>query len=327
MAGDRNTMLGLLLAKVENPEGTDAAPTAASNAIQILEPLEAGGEHVFKHARDKLVVGTAIQASPPLTPKGLVGTWSGNVHVRGTRAGTAYAANNLPELDPYWQAAGFAATLTTTGGSEKVVYTPAATGLKSITEYYYIDGRLKKLLGAKADIDLSFDAGGPIVAALKRTGLYQTPTDVAMPASPVFGAAIAPVADNIAFTIDGYSAGILRKFSCKLGNGIKQRPNANVTGGLSPHKIRERKIVVEVTLEDELASTKDFESMRDTRASFAMSWFLNASQYNRFRFTAPNGIIESVKPGNDNGTEISTLTIGVFDSTPGANDAVAFSHE
>src|SRR4051794_1575521 len=118
MAGDRNSMIAILLAKLETTEGTDIVP-AAANAIQILSPFDPNIDHAFKRDRPKLVVGSAIGASRPLTPKGRFGTWQSDIMLRGTKDGLLYSASNLPETDPFLQSAGLSATVTTTVGSEK----------------------------------------------------------------------------------------------------------------------------------------------------------------------------------------------------------------
>lgn len=324
MAGDRNTLIGVLLAKIEATEGTDAAPVAA-NAVAILEPLAAHGEAAFKTERPKLVVGSAIQANRPLQPKGFQGTWSSNFHLRGP--GLAYSASVLPETDPFWQSAGYSATIVVTGGSEKVTYKPAATALKSHTEYYYIDGKLKKMFACKTDYDLSFNSGGPVVMQAKRTGLYQPAVDAALIASPVYQTTVAPVADSIALSINSYSAGIIRKFTLTGGNHIALRPSANAAGGLAPHKVRARIPKFSLVLEDELGAAIDFEALRVSNTPVPLTWFINAAQYNRLRFTAGIVVIEDVKIADDNGTQITTVTGGCYDSAFGANDAVQFAFE
>lgn len=316
---DRNTQIGVLLAKLEATEGTDPVPVAA-NAIAILEPLEAHGEFAFKTERPKLVVGAAIQASPPLTPKGLQGTWQNTIHLKGP--GSAYSASVLPEIDAFMQSAGYSQTLVITGGSETVTYKPAATALKSHAEYYYIDGRLKKMLACKTDFDVNFNAGGAVVMTLKRTGLYQIPTDAAVVASPVYQATLPPVADSVALSINGFATGIIRKFSLTGGNHIANRANANAVGGLAPHKVRTRMPKFSLVLEDELAAAIDFESLRANRTLCALTWLVGAVQYNKTQFTAGTSVIEDVKISDDNGTQITTISGGVYDSTFGANDAV-----
>jgi hypothetical protein len=324
--GDLNTQIAILLAKLESSDGVDPTPAAATDAIQLIEPFDADSEFAFRTQRPKVVTGS-INHSPGLVPKGRFGRWASNLYLRGTRDGAAYSASNLPEANAFLQSAGMSATVTVTGGSEKVLYKPAATSLKSHTEYYYRDGKLKKLLGARSDIAFSWDAGGPATAAITRTGLYQAPTDVAVPASPVFGASVPPVIDNVALTIDGFSAGIIRKWTGDLGNTVAQRANANVAGALAPHRVRAHAPRWSVVLEAELIATKDFEALQTANTGVAISWFNNASQYNRLRWSAPNAIIEDVKESDDNGTLVITLSGGCYDSTPGANDAFQLTFE
>lgn len=325
---DRATNIGVLLAKAETTDGTDAAPVVATDAIQVLEPLEPNGSFAFKTPRDKLVDGSSLQASPPLNPKGRIATWPNTLHVRGNRTTIAYSAApaGMPEIHAYMIAAGYAATVVLTGGTESYTYKPAAISLLGATEYYYVDGKLYKILGAKADIDFSLDAGGPLIASLKRTGLYQAPTDAAVPTivSSSYGTAVPPVADSLALTIAGFAAGIIRSFKMGTGNQIAQRANANAVGGLSTHRIRSRKFSWEIVLEDELVATKDFENLQLTNAVNALSFTLGATQYNKLTWTAPNARIEDVAKSDDNGTQLIKISGGLYDSTPAANDAASF---
>jgi hypothetical protein len=323
---NRNSMQSLLLAKPETVDGTDASPAVATDGIMILEPIEAAGDMAFKTPREKLAVGAAIQSSPPLKPTGSKGAWSSNVHVRGARNGLLFSASNLPELHPFWISAGYAATVTTTGGAETVLYKPAPTNLLGHTEYYYVDGRLYKLLGTRADIDLSFDAGGPLVAAIKRQGLYSY-SDATLPTvvSGTYGASQPPIAENVALAINfgsSFTAGIIRKFSLSSGTKIAQRPNANVTGALMPDRVRSRGSKFTITLEDELGSVQDFEGFRVNNTPGTLSFLVGGTQYSKFGLTLPNVRVEDVKRSTDNGTELVTISGGVYDSTFAANDSV-----
>jgi hypothetical protein len=322
---DRATVLGVLLAKPETTDGTDAAPVVANDAIQVLEPLEPNGSFAFKHPRDKLVDGPSLQASPPLNPKGRISTWQNTLHVRGNRTTVAYAAAVLPDIHSYMIAAGYAATVVVTGGAETVTYKPAATGLLGCTEYYFVDGKQYRLFGAKADVDFAFDSGGAMIATLKRTGLYQPPLDAAVPTivSSSYGTAVPPVADSVALSIAGFSTGVIRSFKMGTGNKIAQRANANAAGGLSTHRIRERKFTWELVLEDELVGTKDFENLELTNAVNALSFTIGATQYNKFTWSAPNARIESVAKSDDAGTQLIKLSGGLYDSTAAANDAIS----
>lgn len=325
-----NTNVGLLVAGLETTEGTDPVLTV-SQAVLALEPVMPDYDYAFKHPRDKLIVGNAIQASPPLTPKGMMATRQNTFHLRGTKDGLKYQVSDVPELDAFFQSAGFAATLSTGTGAEKIVYTPAATGLKSHAEYYYADGRLYKVLACKSDLDFAFDAGGPVIVTVKRTGLGLIPADVPVPASPVFGTSLPPIAENVGLTItpqggSAFAAGVVRKWSNNTGNQVKQRANANVVGALSPHKVRERKFSYSIVLETELGATIDWETIRSAKTPVALT-FAFGPQYGKYHWTAPNAIVEMVKYTDDNGTQITTLSGGCYDSAYGANDAVSHSFE
>lgn len=322
---DRATRLGVLLAKPETIDGTDAAPAVATDAMQVLEPLEPNGSFQFKHPRDKVITGQSFQASAPLSPKGRVATWQNTIHIRGNRTTVAYSASVSPEIHAYMLAAGYAATVVTTPGSESYTYKPAATGLLGCTEYYFVDGKQYRIFGAKADIDFDMADGGPLVATVKRTGLYQPPLDAAVPTlvSSSYGTAVAPVADSIALSIAGFSTGVIRSFKMATGNKIAHRGNLNAAGGISTHRIRERKSHWELVLEDELVGTKDFENLELTNAVNALSFTIGSIQYNKLTWSAPNAHIEAVAKADDNGTQLIKLSGGLYDSAPGANDAVS----
>lgn len=320
---DRATMNALLLAKIETTEGTDAAPVAATDAIQLIEPFEPTGEMSLQRMRDKALVGVGFQGIPPTKGTGFITNWPSKFYLRGSRNTTAFSAANLPDTDPYMMAAGCAGTLVVTGGSESITYKPAASGLKSITEYYYVDGKLRKHLAAKADITMSVEAGYPIELAVKRIGLYQADTDVAIPASPAFGTADPPIADaSIAFTIGGFATAIARKFTMSFGNRIEQRPSLNATtGGLSFPKIRDRAIGWTLLLEEELVGTIDMEGWRRSNTGLAVSFLQGAIQYNKAQFNAPNARVEKIKVQDSGGTQMLLLEGHLYDSAPGLNDA------
>jgi hypothetical protein len=325
---DRATLNALLLAKNETTVGTDAAPVAGTDAIQLIDMIDPSGEYVFQRMRDKALVGNGFQGLSPLKPSGPLATWTAKLFPRATRSTTAISSVNLPDPDPLLMAAGLGATLVTTGGSESNTYKPASTALKSATVYYYVDGKLRKLLGARTDVDFSVEAGGPLEMTAKITGLYQGDSDVAMPASPAFGTADPPITDaTIAFTIGGYATGVVRKFTFGTGNKIESnRGNMNAaTGSLATPSIRDRQIPFSVLIEEELVATIDMEGWRRSNTGIAIGFTIGATQYAKWNFAAANARVESkgVKVQDSNGTQLLLLSGHLYDSAPGANDAFA----
>lgn len=323
---DRNTLNALLVAKIEATEGTDATPVPATDAIQLLTWFDPSGDMTMQKQRDSAIVGASFQGLPPLKGTGFIGTWSKNLYFRGARNGLLLSAANLPDWDPYAQAAGCSVTIVSTGGSESATYKPVSTSLKSLTEKMYVDGKLRTMLAAKADINWSLEAGGPLDMTVATTGLYGQDSDVALPTGAVFGTTDPPIADaTIAFTINSFSTGVFRKFTWGTGNKIEStRGSLNATtGGLASPKIRNRSIPFTLVLEEELVAGADFEGWRKSNTGLAIGWTLGGTQYNKGNFAAPNARIEKVQVSDDNGTQVITVSGHLWDSVPAANDAFA----
>ena len=129
-----------ILAKLEVTEGTDPVPTGADNAMLVSEitinPLNA--QNV-----DRDFIRNYFGASEQL-----VGTSYVELGFTVELAGSG-AAGTAPPWVPLLQACGFALTV----DAAYVSLQPAAPSLqKSVTIYYYDDGVLHKLLGAKGNL-------------------------------------------------------------------------------------------------------------------------------------------------------------------------------
>lgn len=321
MAGDRNVRIASLLAKVESVIGTDASPVAG-NAVLLTDPIaDPGGMMVVKTARPHAVTGY-IQPLADLTPRGRFSTWQLKTQMRGTRDGLFYQASDLPDIDPLLQAAGLSSTVGGGSGTEIVTYAPLSTSMKSATLYYYLDGKVSKLLGCVvSSVKLSVKAGGPLEIEFTVEGLYQGQTDTSYVA-PTIGSAIPPTSDNVAFTLFGYSAGIVRSFECTITNETTgARPSINSTNAIVSPRVRSRKISYTAVLENELVATKDFEAAQVANTLGALSFTVGGTQYNKMEVSAPQAQIEDVKYSNDKMTDLATITGQFVDSS--GNDAVS----
>lgn len=323
MSTNRNRLESLLLVKVETTDGVDATPVVATDYMGVLEAFDAQADFAFRTARNHPVVGAAIQPLPPLKPKGRVYTAKSTIHVRGNKTGATYNSVGpvVPELDPWLQAAGLAGTFATS----QWTYKPAATGLKSVTEYKYTDGKLQKAVGVKADVTLTLAVGGPLVAEVSRTGLYSGTSDSALPSlASAAGTSVAAPGDQVTLAIGSYSIGIVRSAKIALGNQIRQRGNLNATGALAPFVIRERQPTWEVVLEDPTISEADFEGLAVAQTGQALSFAVGATAFvDKCQVTLANARIDKVQLSDDQGTQLVTLSGGYYDSIPGANDALA----
>ncbi|HEX2545659.1 MAG TPA: phage tail tube protein [Ramlibacter sp.] len=157
----RNTVV---LLKDEVTYGLDPTPTGAANAMLVsglsITPLNAQNvprELVFGYMGgfQHLVGNRFVECGFDIE---LVGS--------GT-AGTA------PAWGPALKACGFSETVTAT---TRVDYVPVSTGFGSCTIYWYDDGLLHKLTGARGNVSFRLGAGGRPTMSFTFRGLYNAPT-------------------------------------------------------------------------------------------------------------------------------------------------------
>ena len=217
----RNTAI---LAKVETTYGTDAVPTGAANAI-LVSNFEINPYNANNVNRD-LVRGYFGGSEQ------LVGTANVSCSFDVELAGSG-TAGTAPAWGPLLKACGFSETVTAV---TRVDYTPVSTALDSATIYWYDDGALHKLLGARGTFDLKMGIGERPVMSFKFTGLDGGLTASANP-SLTLTAWKTPLVITDPNTGDvtlgcSYSAGALsggtvypsRGLELSLGNDVKHTP-------------------------------------------------------------------------------------------------------
>jgi hypothetical protein len=161
----RNTVL---LAKSETTYGTDSSPTGSANAILVsdvsINPLNANNV-----SRD-LVRGYFGGSDQ------LVGTYNVEVTFTVEAAGSG-TATTPPAWGPLMLACGFTQTVQTAS----VDYTPTSTfgTNSSVTIYYYLDGHLHKVTGARGTFALNLQTGERPVFRFRFLGKYVAPTATA----------------------------------------------------------------------------------------------------------------------------------------------------
>jgi hypothetical protein len=150
----------LVTAKVQTTPGVDAAPTGAANAVLMSEgsitPLDA-------QAIDRSLIRGYFGGSEQLVgPASVKLTYAVELAGSGV-AGTAPAWGQL------LQGCAVAEGMLTTPA--RVEYTPVSTSLKMLTQYYYDDGALHKLLDSMGNCTLSAKVGERPTLRFEWTGL------------------------------------------------------------------------------------------------------------------------------------------------------------
>lgn len=168
----RNTAI---LAKIETTEGTDPTPTGAADAMLVSNltsnPLNANNV-------DRDIIRPFLGGSEQL-----VGTHYVELGFDVELAGSG-AAGTAPAWGCLLRACAFAETIT---ASTAVEYSPITNSQESVTVYWYDDGVLHKMTGAKGTFELKAGIGERPVLSFKFTGVYNAPTAASAPSLTLTG--------------------------------------------------------------------------------------------------------------------------------------------
>lgn len=200
------------LAKIEATYGTDATPTGAANAMQVLDvtftPLEGQEE-----SRDLIL--------PYMGHQGVILTGIHQMIEFGVEIAGAGAAGDVPGYGALLRACGLAETVTV---DTDVVYAPVSDGFEAVTLYYLLDGVRHIMLGSRGNVTMDFTSKKIPRFRFRMTGLLGTVSDQALPATTFAGFATpVPVSKaNTSFSLHGY-AGATESVSFDLGNQVEPR--------------------------------------------------------------------------------------------------------
>jgi hypothetical protein len=203
--------LGVVAAKVEGTYGADSVPTAAQNVIYVqnidVQPIEMETEDY----------------APVLPDFGMdekiIGAFWARISFDVQLSGGGMPLGTPPNHAVLSRGCGVAQTVS---AGVSVTHTLISAGQESLTLYYWADGVLFKLKGARGDRRERWQSRKAPVASYSFTGLHVPMVDAAMP-TPVLPAVPRPVAvnkSNTVVTIDGYAV-ILSSFEMGLGNDVQ----------------------------------------------------------------------------------------------------------
>lgn len=235
----RNTVL---LAKAEGTYGTDPTPTGLANALLVSN---VSIDLAYNNADRDLIRGYYGSSEQ------LAGTRSVNLGFDVELAGSGDAGLTAPAWGPLLKACGFAES----DAGAYYEYTPISTAIPSVTFYYYLDGALHKVLGARGTASFNMGIGQRPVMSFRFTGLDGGLTAAAN-ATPTLTAFQKPVVVTDTNTSElvlggSYAAGAIsggtaytsQGLSLDLGNDVVYTPligeesvdltNRNVSGTLS----------------------------------------------------------------------------------------------
>lgn len=234
----------VVLAKIETTYGVDPTPSGSANAI-LVRNLNVTPQSTQLVGRDlirpylgnfeQLMASTHVEL---------------DFEVEAAGAGTA---GTVPGYGCLLRACGMAETVT---AGTKVEYKPVSSGFESVTVYFNVDGVQHKITGARGDVELTINSSQIPVFKFKFVGIYNAPTDTALPTVAYSGFQTPLVANTVntpAFTFFGVSP-ILQDLSFQLGNQVDYRTLI----GSQYVQLTDRKAAGQVTFQADTIATKDW---------------------------------------------------------------------
>lgn len=297
----------VILAKVESTYGTDATPTAGDNAIQVEN---VSWSHEGARMIDRPLTKPSIGMRQSIYGGSLMSI-TFDVELKGSGA-----AGTAPDCGALFLGCGMDETIS---ASTSVTYAPVSTAQDSLTIWYYQDGLLHKMTGARGSFTIQAAAGERVMASFTFTGKIGSVSDAAL-ASPTYDSTGPLIMKGASFSVLSYSAtiGVL---SIDMGNSISQQPDVNDADGFGEILITGRSITGSI---DPLATLEATEAwVANYRAGTAGSLTtgtIGSTAGNRLAITCGQTYYREIGPGDRDGALIYDIGFGAAETATGDDE-------
>ena len=298
----------LIEAEASNNYGTDPNP-AATNVVlvtdlsitpQSSDVVNRDVVRPFLGASEQLLSNTKVEC-----------TFSVELAGSGT-AGTA------PRYGDALKACGLSETVVS---STSVTYAPVQTGFTSVTIHYNVDGVRHIVTGCRGTFELSAEVGAIPTINFTFTGIYNAPTDTALP-TVTYGNQSTPLifknGNTSAFQLLSYS-GALMSVSFDIGVTTIYR---ELVGGTKEVLITDRASNGSITIEAPTMAQKDYfaAALTDTIAANGddnLKFTHGTSAGNKVRLLSTRVDIGDVNYGEADGIAMLEIPYTLVPSTAG----------
>ncbi len=281
-----------VLAKIETTYGTDPTPTGAANAILLrnfsMTPLAAD-------TRDREIIRPFLGASDTLLANRHV-----EIEFEIEMCGSG-SAGTAPAYSALLRACALSETIS---AGLSVTYAPVSTTFESVTIYAYKDGRMHKLTGCRGSVVASINSGDIPVFKFSMMGIYNAPTDTAMPAVTLTAfqkPLVANTQNTTPFSFFAVTTLVLQSLEFDLGNTVEFRSMI----GSEYVQISDRKSVGKISYEATALSVLDPFSVANGNSTGALSITHGTVAGNKVTLAAP--AVDLRNPSYDNGGTITML--------------------
>ena len=284
-----------------NPSGTDVVlVTDLSITPQSSDVVNRDVVRPFLGASEQLLANTKVECTftVELAGSGTAGT--------APRYGSALKACGLSE---------------TVSSGTSVTYAPVSSSFSSVTIHYNVDGVRHKVTGCRGTFELSAEVGAIPTINFTFTGIYNAPTDTALP-TVTYGAQATPLifknGNTSGFSLLSYS-GALMSISMDLGVTTVYR---ELVGGTKEVLITDRASNGSVTIEAPTIAQKDYFTAALSDSSLGNLAFLHGtSAGNKVQLTSSKVDIGDVAYGEADGVAMLEIPYTLVPSA--ANNEVS----
>ena len=297
----------VILIEAESSYGTD--PTPAATDVVLVRDLSITPQSSDVVNRD--VVRPYLGASQQLLANTRVEcTFSVELAGSGT-AGTA------PRYGSALKACGFSETV---ASGTSVTYEPISASFSSVTIHYNVDGVRHIVTGCRGTFAISAAVGEIPSIDFTFTGIYNAPTDTALP-SVTYGNQATPLifknGNTSSFQLLSY-AGALMNFTMDVGNSIVYR---ELVVGTKEVLLTDRAANGSLTIEAPTLSSKDFFAAALVDTSLGNLQFTHGTTAgNIVQFTSTKVDIGDVNYGDFDGIASLEIPYTLVPSTSGNDE-------
>lgn len=304
----------VILVKDETTYNTDSVPVAGTDAI-MCEEISWAFANSRMHQRRP--VRASLAAMKPIYAGTLI-TITGKVEIKGSGA-----AGTAPEIAPLLRASGWAETVT---GGVSVVYKPTSVqaSIKSSSMYFYDDGRLLKITGARGKTNVDLSVGSVGFLNFEFTGHFVSITDVALPSATYDSTSPAPLL-SVPFAADSYSA-IIAKLAFDLGVEVSTSESMAAADGYAEVLITGRQVTGSFDPAAVTVATYNFISKWQTGAAMVMdTGTIGATAGNIYRVQMPAFTYTAAARANRSNVSTYEMSFAAAESTGDDEVTVTFT--
>ena len=305
----------LLLVKVETNYGVDATPVASANTT-LTFPVDTSLDIAQ-------IQQNAVRASISAQKKRL-GRKMVNFTITTDLKGSG-AAGTPPEIGALLQACGYAQTIDT---GVSVIYKPvsAAASMKSVTIYFYYDGRLRKAVGCMGNVSINTPPGETPTITFTMRGKLVSDADASLPASSVVQSTVPVVVESAGMSFGSFDAAVVRSFQYDSGNNLVDRSDINSAEGVAGTFLTERDPKWTATVEATTEATKTWVGNLEARTEEALDITIGTVAGNIVTLTMPKCTIDGgTDPKNDNGMIVFNLSGAALENAGNDNIEIKFT--